>query len=702
MSEALRFLLLIELIGLAAVPLAGLVLGRLPGAGLAFAKPLGLLAAAYPVWLLASLGVVGYGVPAAVGGVALLVVTGALLWRRTGFERPRGLAGRVLAGGEATFLAAFLGGSLLAAFSPDVRGTEKPMDMAILNAVNASGAFPPHDPWMAGESLNYYYFGHYLLAFVVRLTGVEPSTGYNFSLALVFALSAVAAYALGATLTAAAGGRRPVLIGIVAAFFVCAAGTLDAAQRLVADGGPLREYDWFAAARVIPDAITEFPAFSFLLGDLHAHLLAVPFTLLALGLALQVALAGPRWGELPAVGIVVGSLYAINAWSFPVAAGLVAAAPVLWLRDPALASSLRRAAGWVVGALWLSILAYAPYWLDYDPAAGGVGLVDERRPLALFARDQLLILGVFGWVLAAAFAQRGLVTRKPLRTAAWLAVAALVAGSLLAPSDLAGPLLVAGLVAVALRAALVCRLAAERFAWLLIAGGLACVLAPELVYVRDEFDGSPLFRMNTVFKLGFQAWILLAVIAAWLLPRGAGRLPRRWQRPWGAGCVVLVVLAAVFPLAGTYARKAGFSDGPRLDGLRWLERDAPGDVAAIEWLRRHAAPGAVVLEAVGDDYSEFGHARISTFSGRATVLGWPGHELQWGHDAGSRRSDVAAIYRAPLPAVAGRLLRRYGVDYVVVGPLERTDYGSDGVAKFDRIGARVLDRDGTIVWRVAA
>jgi YYY domain-containing protein len=507
----------------------------------------------------------------------------------------------------------------------------------------------------------------------------------------------VAAFALASALTAAAGGRRPVLVGIAAAAFVCAAGTLDAAQRLVADGGPLRDYDWFAAARVVPDAITEFPAFSFLLGDLHAHLIAVPLTLLALGFALQAAVAGPRWQDLPAVGLAVGCLYAVNAWSFPVVAALVAAAPVLWLRDPAQASSPRRAAGWVIGAGWVAVLAFAPYWIDYTPATGGLGLVDERRPLTAFAGDQIGLLGVFGWLLAAGFAGRLLATRAPLRTAAWIGVAALVAGSLLAPFDLAGPLLVAGLVAVALRAALVARLAAERFGWLLVAGGLGCVLLPELVYVRDEFDGGELFRMNTVFKLGFQAWILLAVAAACALPRARRELPRALQRPWGAVAVVLVGLAAVYPVAGTYARKAGFSDGPRLDGRRWL---APGDVAAIDWLRDRAAPGAVVLEAVGDDYSEFGHARISTFSGRATVLGWPGHELQWGHDAGSRRSDVAAIYRAPLPAVADRLLRRYGVDYVVVGALERTDYGSDGVAKFDRIGRRVLERDGTIVWRV--
>jgi uncharacterized membrane protein len=98
------------------------------------------------------------------------------------------------------------------------------MDMAFLTAVNASSSFPPHDPWMAGEDLNYYWLGHYLMAFVVRLAGVEPSAGYNLALALTLALSAVAAYGLASAVSAAAGVARPVLSGVAAAGFVCLAG----------------------------------------------------------------------------------------------------------------------------------------------------------------------------------------------------------------------------------------------------------------------------------------------------------------------------------------------------------------------------------------------------------------------------------------------------------------------------------------------
>jgi uncharacterized membrane protein len=108
----------------------------------------------------------------------------------------------------------------------------------------------------------------------------------------------------------------------------------------------------------------------------------------------------------------------------------------------------------------------------------------------------------------------------------------------------------------------------------------------------------------------------------------------------------------------------------------------------------------VVLEAVGDDYSAFGHARISTFTGLPTVLGWPGHERQWGHDTGTRRADVERLYEVLTPFAAEPLLREYGIRYVVVGPLERIDHGDAGAAKWDDLGERVYEAGGTTVWEL--
>jgi uncharacterized membrane protein len=271
--------------------------------------------------------------------------------------------------------------------------------------------------------------------------------------------------------------------------------------------------------------------------------------------------------------------------------------------------------------------------------------------------------------------------------------------SLLAPIDFAGVAALLGALGVAVWAALGRETSpAERYLWLLVAGGAALLLAPELVYVRDEFAGGPFYRMNTVFKLGFQAYMLLGLAAAIVLPWAGQWLGRRAWAVWAGVTAVLLLLGLVYPYAGSYARRDGFSSSPTLDGLGWLRKSAPGDIAAIAWVRAHAPGDAVVLEAVGPDYSAFGHARVSTFTGRPTVLGWAGHELQWKHDPGSRAADVKALYTTTDAAAARTLLARYGVRYVVAGPIERTDYGDAGLAKWDQLGRRVLDARGTTVW----
>jgi YYY domain-containing protein len=742
MLQALGFFALVEVVGLAAVPLAALAFGRLPGAGLGFGKPLGVLLVTWVVWLLGSLGALPYSRGAAIGVIVALIVAGAAaaLRQRSLGERLREreagesrwarwraswLAARALPGhdparrslwlgAELVFAVAFAAMALLVAYSPDVWGTEKPMDMAFVNAINASDSFPPHDPWMSGEDLNYYYLGHLAMALPIRILGTAPDQGYNLALALVFGLAAAAVFTLAGTLWAAVRATQrdlrggPVAVGIGAVLLCLVLGNLAGVRSWLDAANPPADYDWFAASRVIPDTINEFPWFSWLLGDLHAHLLALPFVVLALAFSVQVVLVGPRgdaaWrgtAEALAAGLSIGALYAINSWSYPVAAGLLAVAVLVWLRDPRSAGRRTYAAVWTGLVLLASVVLILPFWLSFDPAARGLGLVHDHPPFGRYLHQQALIYGLLAWILAAAFVARLLAAAHPVRTAAWGAVAVIFAGSLLAGVDLAGPALIAALLLVALGALASRRIgAAERALWLLIAGGLACIVLPDAVYLRDAFDGGRFYRMNTVFKFGYHGWLLLALAAGCALPWAGSWLPRRAWPVWAAGTTVALLLAAVYPYAGTYARKDAFRTAPTLDGLGWLRERAPGDVGAIGWIRAHTPGSAVVLESVGEDYSAFGHARISTFTGRSTVMGWPGHELQWSHDPGSRPADVKTLYTTADTAVATPLLARYGVRYVVVGPIERTDYGDAGLAKWDRLGTRVFDRDGTTVWRL--
>lgn len=734
MLDALGLFLVIEVVGLAAAPLTALVLGRLPGAGLGFSKILGLLLVTWLVWIAGALHIAPYGKGLIIGVLVLVAATGVLVGLRLrsldpdrGSKRLRRLAlpedpvrRRLFWGAELVFAATFAAGALFAAHAPDVWNTEKPMDMAFITAINASDHFPPHDPWMSGETLNYYYLGHVALAWPLQLLSLRPDAGYLLSWGLLLALTATAVYTFSGTLWAAARtalGERaprggPVLAGLVAAALVAILGNLAGVRAWIRAEDPPTDYAWFDPSRVIPDTINEFPSFSFILGDLHAHVIALPFTVLAIAFAMQIALAGPRgdalWrsvSEALAAALAIGMLYAINSWSYPVAAGLLAASVVIWLRTPEAKGRTGYAVVWLAVVLVASIALVLPFVLDFEPESrdGVLGVVETRRDFKHWLGDHALIYGILLWPLIGLFVRRLLDARHPWRWAGWGLAAALVLGVLLTAENLTGAAVMAAGLLVGVFAALDRGLSQPaRFLWVLVAGGAALLLVPELLYLRDAFDNSALERMNTVFKAGYQAYLVLGLAAGVALPWAAVWLPR-WSWPvWASGMAVLLAGGLVYPYAGGYARTGGYANGPTLDGLRWLKASSPGDPAAIAWIRDHTDGDAVVLEAFGEDYSAFGHARVSTFSGRPTVMGWAGHEVQWQHDPGTRSADIQTLYQTTDVTQARALLGRYGVRYVVVGPIEQTTYGDAGTPKWDQLGDRVFSQDGTSVWRITA
>ena len=710
MFSTLGVLAVLELLGLAALPLTARALARLPAGGLAFAKPLGLLLVTWVAWMLASLGFPN-GTWSALGAALVVAMAGALVWRFGAPPAADAQRRRHLIAGEIVFLGTFLVAALFIAFTPAVWETEKPMDMAFVNATIQSDSYPPHDPWMSGEKLNYYYFGHVAAGMLIRLTGVEPTVGSNLALAAIFALALTTAFALAAAIAEGArrrgmAVRRPLVAGAGAAVALGVMGSLRGGGKALGWDGPLRTFDWFGQSRVIPDTINEFPYFSLLVQDLHAHVIALPFTLLALAFTVQVALNGPPRalglrGLLETFGaaLSIGVLYAINSWSWPVAVGLLVLAAAAWAREPESAGRRAGAAAWCALVIALGILLVLPFIVAFDPNAKGFGIVDRREPFGLFMRHNLVIYGGLAWLVGALYASRVTRAAHPWRLLVWGAGGAAVVLPLLASEDLAGPAVIVVLAVVALHATFAAGLSApERVLWLLVAAAFACIAGPELLYVRDEFDGGPFYRMNTVFKLGYQAWILLAIPAGCALAMAPIWLDRVPRVVWRAGAVAVLAVGLVYTGIAAYARKDAFAASPTLDGRAWLALLAPGDVAAIDWIRDNVPRDAVILEAVGDDYSAFGHARISTYTGRPTVLGWPGHELQWSHAPGTRREDVQAIYAAGDARVARDLLTRYRVSYAVLGPIERTDYGSAPVLQ--GIGTKVFDQEGTVVYRL--
>ena len=775
----LVWLLAIELVFLASLPLAARLMRWLPDRGVVLAKPLGLLLVSWFVWMGASVGLWAFSRGAVALSILLLASVSAFV-----LYRNRSLIGlarrnwRYIVGVEALFIVAYLAFVLVRAANPDLwhawRGGEKPMDLAYLIAVVKSSSFPPYDPWYAGGFINYYYFGFVPVAVLIRLTGIVPEVAYNLTLPMLFAFTLAGAFSVGCNLASSlrlrgAGLARrwnPVWAGAAAALLVAVLANVDGAAqlaqgawRVVVEGGPFGQFDFWRSSRLMPGqiAINEFPYWTFLFGDLHAHLISLPFQVVAVGLAANLVLGARRASSLrvllPALvtlGFVVGAFAAINTWDVPTYAllGLAAIAIAVLARDGSL--SMMTFARWLLlAALFWAVLygAWLPFHQHYEAAASGVKMSAWRTVLWQYlAIHALLLFAALSWLVFET-AQAGVALRA--RAVAVWRRATPIAAALLALAALF--LLLEGwrqwLTAALLLLALLWALAAawvwvarrsERaapvrlllLAMLVLALGIGAGV--DFVTVENDID-----RMNTVFKLYLNAWVLFGIVGGvglWVVwTSGVIRTDGVWGRVWLGALAVLVLASAVFPVLGTRARLADRFDtsvGVTLDGRAYQRAAVYGDPAepenglpptryalshdaeAIDFIRANVEGSPVFLEGVTEHAYRW-PPRVAKYAGLPVVVGWQWHQMQQRGAGGSepaavrsRIFDVRRMYETQSEQLFLNLAAQYGVEYVYVGPSERLYFPASGLQKFDAMAGSSLEvffaNQEVTVYRIVA
>ena len=691
----------------------------LPDGGLSLLRVTGLLLTIVPIWWLADTFQLPYnetsiGITAAVVGLAGWGYEIASP-QAVPFLKRRWRLVLALEGLTAAAFAVYL---VFRGFHPDIAYTEKPMDLAFLSSAMRAQRLPVPDPWFAGEPANYYVLGYVVAASLGKLAGVPPEVAFNLELATLFALAVIAAFGTGANLArlwTPGGQRRHQWIGgTAAALLLAGLGNLYTPWQLLKSPQATLNASWWQgigwrASRVIVDSgfpwteesrptINEFPAFSFVLGDLHPHLLGLPIVLLAVALALALILDPLNRWLVPLTGLALGSIYAVNSWDMPTAALVCLAALAL---SRSAASPVRRVLSAGLSLLIAAVVSL-PFSSRYIPSFGAdAGLVPEplaslpilgtiARTLGIViwsrssVRELLLVHGLFlviGWLLAAYVFQRW--RERPSSTVVIATVGSVTALAFIARFP--------ALALFALPATFLLWSSATsglsnpmRFAAVVTGIAWAMITAVEIFYLQDAFGD----RMNTVFKVYFQAWSLQAIALGGALPVLLGWLRAHRQR-LGTGIMALAALlalgAATYLPISAYRWTDGFAHWSGLDGLQYLREAAPSEMATIDWLRQQAPRDAVVAEAPGCSYGvSYGvpHNRVSMATGIPAILGWGGHEYQWrrGDPAGlaqieERRSDVASIFESPDSASLETLLDRYRVTFVYIGILERHGLG---------------------------
>ena len=720
--------------------------------GATIGRPIAMLTALYPAWLLTSLGIASFGAGVVIGVVVVAAVLGwaTVVWRRE--ADLRWLRDLFLV--ELASMLLFGAYIWLRGYTPQILGTEKPMDVAFLASSTRAVSMPPQDPWFAGEPINYYYLGYLLHGTFGRLSQVSPETGFNLALATVFSMTAVAAFGVAwNAVRPGSGSRLATAAGLLALIVVTLSGNLYAARRLLEDATGTISASWWdgvngigwRSSRIVCDGprfdnlcsspatetINEFPFFSFLLGDLHPHVMALPYTLVAIAFAWNLALAFENSeGALPSGwlirvaigGVIVGSLYALNAWDFPTYLLLVAFS--VWM-----GAGKRIIRAWKPLSLLLaaSIAAWLPFFATYVPPnfvdadempslmaqlplvprlVSAVGLhLGERTSVA----EYMTVFGVqyaFGVALVIA-AIRGWDSSRQdsVRILATASVATIIPGVVLSAPviPLCGiPLALAIAQLRGLRAASPRWIALTlfSFAWTLSIG-------VEFVYIRDVFND----RMNTLFKFYYQTWTLyglataITIAALWA---SASNRQNRWEKPvLTVGTIAMLLAGAAYPTIASYQWTDRFQAWRGLDGMAYGEVTNPDDTAAIRWLSDHAAPGDVVLEAAGCSYLPFDRLpfnRVSAFTGVPSVIGWANnHQRQWRGgqpmliaEIEQRQADVIEMFRDP----NSPLIDKYGVTWLFVGEYETGDWRPI-CATAGPYQIAGLPENGTSIWEPA-
>ena len=875
--------LIITILGLLLFPLAFKMLPGLADRGYSASRALGLILWGYIFWLFTSLGLSRNNQTGILFSLAVLVIISVWAFRSI----PRGTLmewwraqRRVVLICEILFLLAFMGWALVRSYMPEAVGTEKPMELAFINAILKSPTFPPRDPWLAGYGISYYYFGYVIVAMLAKLSATPGGTAFNLGISMVFALSALGAYGLVYNLLIAYRKKGhpqalprsdSMFSALLGPLFLLIVSNLEGFLHSLHNRGlfwiqdasgnwvspfwswldikdlnmpptepsswvPDRFWWWWRASRVLQDydlaggpkeIIDEFPFFSYLLADLHPHVLAMPFGLLAITLSLNLILGGAKgttttfrqhinkrtlaWiaiialllgiillaigslaTSIPLVassvlllifaviivfvlrreivdqglitilrtdsgtihfgrilylrppafllaGIVLGGMFFLNAWDFPVYVALYVGAYVLWLSI----DQGKPLLSYIPDFLWLGIvlgvsgvILYLPFYLSFSSQAGGLlpNLISPTRGAHLWVMFAPLLIPIFAF-LAYLFARygdrrvlmRGLRTTIGIGLVLFIMALAMGLAIVMLPglgdfykgflgSQDTGELFRASLIRrlvspggwITLVALLTLALTAlfgmesrrkentelgirdtgnelpdksglttsHTFAVLVILLGGLMVFGPEFFYLRDQFG----WRMNTIFKFYYQAWLLWSIAAAY----GSIILIRNLRGGWGVafrfGLVLLLVAGLVYPFFSLWNKTNGFQVAERsLDSSMYLLSDDPDSWAAVQWLK--SAPEGIVAEAVPAAGGSYTHnARMATLSGVPNLLGWVGHQSQWrggGEAMGNRQSDLARLYCTRDWSEALIIIDEYDIRYIVVGPLERNAYKPD-------------------------
>lgn len=693
--------------GFISIPLCYLIFKRFVDLGYGFAKTISLLVITY----LAFAGATFHLIPLYAISLFLILIAYASLNFYIFIKNKKEIISslskkaRILAIQEILFTLGLVFWSFVRAHQPDILGLEKLMDFGFINSILRSTYLPPADMWFAGSSINYYWFGHFVVAVAAKISNIPPAIVFNLMLATILGLTLTGVFSISATLVKnlkrKINLRVAVAAGLISAVLLAFGGNFHTPFFVLKEG--TKSYWYPDATRFIgynPDVndktIHEFPQYSFVVSDLHAHLINLPFVLLYIALLLNYAVLRQKGQKMDIglgkeasiemglvkrfkkilhsltisipklastlkpilllpLGFLLGVMFMTSAWDFGNYSLLTAITFLIFIfiKKHKLPRKVMYLASSGLIVLFTAVLTALPFILNFESIAQGINLVNSRSALW-----QLSILWGFPAILTVTFIWLLSKLRKRIKTSDLFIVSMLITS------------------------------------WVLIA-------LPEIFYVKDIYIASH-HRANTMFKLTYQAFVMFYISSGYIAARTFTVLKNKKAKIVFAVFYVALFASILyypnFAISSYYGRLKNYKG---LSGETWLNDRYLGEYEALLWFRENVKGQPVILEAPGDSYTDYNV--VSSYSGLPTVSGWFVHEWLWRGDSSfpqNRVTDITQIYTSSDVEIAGNLLDKYKVEYVIVGTFEREKYPNLDEAKFTRLGKQVFSSANTRVYKL--
>lgn len=707
-------------IGFLFLPMSVCIFETFTDKGFIFSKTVGLAISSYIFWLVSGMKILRINM---LNCWSVAIISGVIVWavfliRNKSFSLIRNSFSKEpipwILINESILLFSLCFWTYLRGFNPRIEGLEKFMDFGFVNTILRSGYVPPKDMWFAGGSINYYYFGQYVTAFLTSLSGIKTEVSYNLMMATLFAFSMALSFAVVTNMLKGHGVNNASAIagGVIGAVLVSLGGNLHSFfYGLLPKISKGNDNYWFPdATRYIgynPETddktIHEFPVYSFVVSDLHAHVINMIFVLTLIGILLAVfrkfreradenIQAGNGFKELfipeiLLIGLFIGIFQMSNYWDFPIY--LTVSLFVL------VCSGIRQygfgkktdvtVAVRFLTVLLLSLLFALPFNLAFEKIASSIRFAKNHSlPHQLFVLWGYQLTFSIIFLIIILFAEQNISWKKvrgkerlKIRNELTLLTRIKTVLEKFSPEDV--------------------------FAVILCVSATGLVLIPELVYVKDIYERE-YARANTMFKLTYQAFIMFGLAAGYIFIRIR---KSQYKEPKiviaKVLTVIMLVLSMIYPF---YAIPGWYKNlDPQkyegLDGLAFMKKEHPDEYELVCWLRENIQEQPVVLEANGDSYTY--NCRISMATGLPTIQGWYTHEWLWRGDltaVQNRINDVKTIYESDDPDITKELLNKYQVEYIVIGEAERDTFPDLKEDKLLSLGTVVFERPDVILLKV--